>query len=372
MNGPKISVIIPLYNHERYIKEAVCSVLEQTFKDFELIIINDGSADGSEEIVRSIQDGRIKYYYQENQGAHNTINRGIKLARGEYVSILNSDDVYYVNRLEECLKIIEADSTIKAAFSHIEIVDDQGKFIRYKKGAEDNWERHNVETSFKGENNIVLDLLAGNFLLTTSNLFCRKSIFQGIGYFRNLRYAHDYDFFLRLCYHSKVHIINTPLLKYRIHSDNTFNVDNEAEIDFEVGLILSIFFMENDLKKVFPDDDIYTNMLKFFNSINTYHSERIIMTLAIFFIKFNSNNENFESLKENSDNFFKRSCIAYYQNYYDVWKESQELWKKWNEINEQIKILENRVKEKDEQISSLLNSRSYRLGRLLTWPVRKL
>ena len=117
---PKVSVIIPLYNHEKYVREAVYSVLEQTFSDFELIIINDGSKDRSEEVIKSIQDKRIKYFYQENRGAHNTINRGIKLAKGEYITILNSDDVYHTNRFEEFLKILEDDNNISAVFSHIE------------------------------------------------------------------------------------------------------------------------------------------------------------------------------------------------------------------------------------------------------------
>ena len=75
----KISVIIPLYNHEKYIKEAINSVLEQSVSDFELIIINDGSTDNSEDVVKAIKDDRIKYFYQENQGSHNTIDRGFQL-----------------------------------------------------------------------------------------------------------------------------------------------------------------------------------------------------------------------------------------------------------------------------------------------------
>ena len=105
MNDPKISVIIPLYNHEKYINEAVYSVLGQTFSDFELIIINDGSNDGSEEVVKKIKDKRIKYYYQENKGAHNTINRGIEIAKGEYIAILNSDDMYHKDVTDEMMSV---------------------------------------------------------------------------------------------------------------------------------------------------------------------------------------------------------------------------------------------------------------------------
>ena len=75
----KISVIIPLYNHEKYIKEAINSVLEQSVSDFELIIINDGSTDNSEGVVKAIKDDRIKYFYQENQVSYNTIDRGFQL-----------------------------------------------------------------------------------------------------------------------------------------------------------------------------------------------------------------------------------------------------------------------------------------------------
>ena len=435
MNNPEISVVIPLYNHEKYIQEAVYSVLEQTFSDFELIIINDGSNDGSEEAVKKIKDERIKYFYQENKGAHNTINRGIKLAKGEYISILNSDDVYYPTRFEEYLTILEADHSISALFSRIEFIDDQGNFIRFKKGAEDNWISHNPETSFKGEDNIILDLLAGNFLITTSILFCRKSVFQDIGLFQNLKYAHDYEFFLRLCYHFKIHIVDKPLFKYRIHSENTYGIENKAEADFEVGLVLSNFFLNYDLKKILPDNDIYTNVAKFFNSINTFHSEKMVLTLVVFALNYKIHTEIFKDLTENSESLFRKTSIDYLKNYLDVWKESREAWKQWQEAEDKatkwwehskkslrkleetsqrliktnkklsettedankwrlssedaLKKLEEtnshlidadkkfsetneRLIETTQQMQSLLNSRSYRLGKALTWPMRKL
>ena len=435
MKTPKISVIIPLYNHEKYIREAVYSVLEQTVSDFELIIIDDGSTDGSEGIVSRIKDERIQYYFQENRGAHYTINRGIKLAEGEYISILNSDDVYYSSRFEEVLKILEGDHSIRAVFSHIEFIDEKGEFIRYKKGAEDNWKNKNPETSFKGEDNIVLDLLAGNFLITTSNLFCRKSAFQDIGLFQKLIYAHDYEFFLRLCYHYKVYIVDKPLLKYRIHSENTYGIENKAEADFEVGLVLSNFFLNYDLKKVLPDNDIYTNVAKFFNSINTFHSERMILTLVVFALNYNIHNQFINDLTENTNNTFRINSINYIKSYIDVWKESQKAWRWWKESDDRLgklwcefsetnvrfaetkkklseenkrliesekklsvgnmRLIETKKKlseenkrlvesekklseisekyvEKTKKINSLLNSRSYRLGRVLTWPIRKL
>ena len=88
-----ISVVIPAYNHERFIGPAIDSVLGQTWEHLELIVIDDGSTDGTAKVVQGYTDARLSYYYQENQDAYNTINRGLGLAQGDYIAILNSDDM---------------------------------------------------------------------------------------------------------------------------------------------------------------------------------------------------------------------------------------------------------------------------------------
>lgn len=391
--NPKISVIIPLYNHEKYIKEAIYSILEQSFADFELIIINDGSTDSSGDIVKSINDKRIRYFYQDNQGTSKTINRGINLARGEYISILNSDDVYYTNRLEEVLNILEVDSSVNAVFTHVEFIDEEGKSTGFKKGAQDNWLGYDPETSFKENNNIILSLLPGNFLHTTSNLVCRKKVFNNIGYFSNLRYLHDYDFFLRLCYHHKVYVIKKPLLKYRFHSSNTLNEDY-ALADFETGLVLANFLLNYDLKKVFNNEDQkYDTMTKFFNSINTFDTDKIIMTLLLFGMKYCQGEKFFEVLNGDSDNPFRKACIDYLRKYYDKatmkrevlwqagqteiwWRKVEEFkkeiswqkeqttlwWRKAEELKNELLSLEKVLKKKDESIEQLSE-----VKRLMDW-----
>lgn len=369
-HNPKISVIIPLYNHEKYIKEAICSVLEQTFSDLELIIINDGSTDKSEEVVKSINDDRIQYLYQENQGAHNSINRGIQLAHGEYVSILNSDDVYYKNRFEEALKILESDSSICAVFSHLEFIDENGEFIKFYRGAEDYWKDLYPETPYKGTNDIVLDLLGGNFLITTSNLFCRINVFKDIGYFTNLRYAHDYDLFLRLCSHYKTYIINAPLLKYRKHGANTIK-ENEAITTFEIGLVLSKFFLNYDFNDVFEDEkQRYEAMERLFYSINPNHSENMIIIILLYMMRNKDNKDQiFKELAENAENPFRKACIDGFKNYIDLWQSSQKAWKTSQEAWQSSQEAWQRLEKVREELRS---SFSYRLGRALTWPVRKL
>ncbi len=347
-NLPKVSVVIPAYNHERYVKEAVCSVLEQTVTDIEVIIINDGSTDKTHEAIQCIADERIQYFHQENRGAAHTLNRGIRLAKGHYVSILNSDDRYEHHRFEECLKILETDPSRHAAFSHVEFIDDQGNHIRHQRGATENWADHHPEPSFKGEGDILLDLLAGNFLVSTSNLFCRRSVFDRIGRFSDLKYAHDYDFFLRLCHHFKVALIDMPLLKYRLHPGNTIR-ENEAETDFEVGLLLSDFFVNHDMRKFFPDEDRHTLMAKFFNSIHPCNSERMIMTLLLFGLTHNTREAFSDSLTKEPDNPFRKACIGHFRNHLDMWQESQRAWKKWAETNDRLIEADEKLAKADEE-----------------------
>ncbi len=360
MKLPRISVIIPLYNHEKYIEEAVFSVLEQTVSDFELIIINDGSEDNSTDVVQKIKDNRIRYYYQENRGAHNTLNRGIDMAQGEFISILNSDDVYDRNRFELCLNTLEKDSSTAAVSSYIEYIDENGRFIKLKRGAEDNWIDKESETSFKDHGNLTLDLLAGNFLKTTSNLFCRRDVFSQVGRFRDLRYTHDYDFFLRLSHQHHIQLLSEPLLKYRIHQQNTLK-ENTAAADFECALVLSDFIIKHDLSVLFGEN-LSLTMTKFFNSLHAHHSERMILTLLLFSRRAEEDENMFELLCDNKDNPFRESCIKYLENYMDGWMAREKIAADWNVLHEQflhqeneLALLKKKLNEKSPVSPSVIN-----------------
>ncbi|MCI5221774.1 MAG: glycosyltransferase family 2 protein [Candidatus Electrothrix sp. AR4] len=121
-----ISVVIPAYNHERFIGPAIDSVLKQTWKNLEVIVVDDGSTDRTAEVIQAYTDPRLSYYYQENQDAFNTINRGLGLAKGEYIAILNSDDIYTADRLE---KLVAAQRETDAAclFTDVIPISDTGE-----------------------------------------------------------------------------------------------------------------------------------------------------------------------------------------------------------------------------------------------------
>jgi len=230
----KISVIIPAYNHEQYIEEAISSVLNQSCPDFELIIVNDGSTDFTEQKILSIHDPRIQYVSQPNRGAHFAINRGIALSQGEYISILNSDDVYLPKRLETCLNFLENNSDYEVVISTIEGIDSLG-------APADFWSEWYRETlSFFEEDKFYPSVFTRNIMISTSNLFARRRCFEECGGFRALRYTHDWDMLLRLAKRYRLHLIREKLLKYRVHHGNTIHEpDGELKVRFEVSWVIA-------------------------------------------------------------------------------------------------------------------------------------
>jgi glycosyltransferase involved in cell wall biosynthesis len=222
MSTPRVSVVIPAYNHERFVGAAVESVLHQTFADLELIVIDDGSRDRTGEVVRGYTDSRLSYYFQENQDAFNTINRGLGLARGEFIAILNSDDVYTPDRLERLLLCREKTGA-ECIFTDVIPISDEGEEYIDPDFGWNVWHRKN-RAFYRQCGELYTAFLKGNFMVTTSNLFMTARAVRVVGKFCSLRYLHDYDYIFRmmLANPGKVHYLDQEkLLFYRIHSGNT-------------------------------------------------------------------------------------------------------------------------------------------------------
>jgi len=217
-----ISVVIPAYNHEKFIGAAVDSVLQQSWSDLELIVIDDGSTDRTGEIVQSYDDPRITYLYQENQDAFNTINRGLDLTKGNYIAILNSDDVYTLDRLQSLVDA-QLKSGAQCLFTDVIPISDNGEEFSDPNFGWNVWHKKNRDFYFQCQD-LYTAFLKGNFMVTTSNLFMTRDAVQQVGKFCSLRYLHDYDFIFRmmLAYPDKVQYLSTEkLLYYRIHAGNT-------------------------------------------------------------------------------------------------------------------------------------------------------
>lgn len=218
----KVSVVIPAYNHEKFIGPAIDSVLNQSCQDFELIIVDDGSTDNTADVIKSYADDRIRYFYQENQDAFNTINRGMGLATGEYISILNSDDIYSLDRLQRLLEV-QKQTGAQCLFSDVIPISDSGEQFVEPDFGWNVWHQKN-RAFFKKSGDLYCAFLKGNFMVTTSNLFMTRVAAEKVGKFCSLRYLHDYDFIFRmmLAFPGQVHYLDSEqLLYYRIHDGNT-------------------------------------------------------------------------------------------------------------------------------------------------------
>lgn len=224
--------------------------------------------------------------------------------------------------------------------------------------------------------------------------------------FVSLRYTHDYEFFLRLCYHEQVRVLQKHLYRYRIHELNTVKT-NEAEVSYEVGLVLSHVLLNYDLKRFFPAEDrVFDDMLKFFNSLYACNTEKMILTLLVFGGLHESLKTGFlQVLSVDGDNAFRDACIRRIQQSIDEWNEAQKAFQRLHQeipqvhrqlhqqihdmeyalqeqlrqSGEQLRLNQEQLKQgqeqlrlKDEEVRALLHSRAYRLGRLLTWPFRKI
>lgn len=222
MAVPLISVVIPAYNHEQFVGDAVESVLNQSCSDLELIVVNDGSTDGTEAVITGFKDTRIRYFYQDNQDAYNTINRGISLAKGRYIAILNSDDMYTADRLETLVGYCQENGKV-CVFTDVVPVNDKNQEFTEASFGWNVWHQDNRDFFFSCED-MYTAFLHGNFMVTTSNLFMTAEAANAVGPFSSLRYLHDYDFIFRMVSKFSDHVSylhDKKLLYYRIHGGNT-------------------------------------------------------------------------------------------------------------------------------------------------------
>ena len=213
--NPKVSIVLPNYNGGRYIKETILSVLNQTYKDFELIIVDDASTDESREIIESFLDERIiKHYSKVNRHVAYTTNIGFNMARGDYIARIDSDDQWEREKLEKQIEFMESNPKYGACFSKVNIIDEDGKMANdAHQWVADMF--NNVENKTQKEW-LQYFFFTGNCLCNPSALIRRKALDE-IGKAYNLSYvpAQDFEMWTRLVVKYPIYIMNERLVKYR-------------------------------------------------------------------------------------------------------------------------------------------------------------
>jgi glycosyltransferase involved in cell wall biosynthesis len=213
---PAVSVIMPVFNGERWIAEAIQSVLEQTFADFELIIVNDGSSDASLEIINQFaeKDSRVRIFDEQNRGQSVARNYGVKQARGEWIACIDADDLWHPHRLEKQINLIYADKEIILVGTGLLIIDEFGFRGR----------SYNFPVKHK---NLVKRLVDFRPFFAHSSAIYKKEIFDELGGYRDiLKTAEDHDLWLRLSERGKIGCIRSILVSIRKHNNNISSSEN--------------------------------------------------------------------------------------------------------------------------------------------------
>ena len=209
-----ISIILPVYNGETYLKDSIKSILNQTYQNFELIIINDGSTDSSHLIIEKfLKSNKIIYKSRKNKGLVNTLNEGIKLSSGNYIARMDQDDISYPKRLEKQLNFMQKNN-IDVCGTSYQVINEQGKIIKTVESHKNNFE-------------IILSAMMVPFIhpsVMFRNIFKEKNIFYGNN---NKMQAEDYDLWIRLIKMNLVFgNIDEILIKYRLINTSMTSVNH--------------------------------------------------------------------------------------------------------------------------------------------------
>ncbi|MGB6298578.1 MAG: glycosyltransferase [Rivularia sp. (in: cyanobacteria)] len=198
-----ISVIIPVFNGEKTIKETINSILNQTFQNIELIIVDDGSKDKTLEIIEKISDSRIKIFSYANAGLSASRNRGISQAKGEYISFIDADDLWTPDKLQAQWQALQENPQAAVAYSWTDYIDESSKFFK-------------LGRRIKVNGDAFSKLLLFNFLENGSNpLICQKALEKVGGFDESLTAAEDKDMWLRLAANYEFVCVEKPQILYR-------------------------------------------------------------------------------------------------------------------------------------------------------------
>ena len=232
MENPLVTVIIPAYNCANCITNAIESVLDQTYRNIELIIVNDGSKDNTSEVVLKYKD-KINYIYQDNGGVSKARNSGIRLSNGTYIGFLDADDVWESNKLEIQIKAFEIQNDVGLIFSKFN--QTRNNILLQNSNYEDAFNifkeyKYNINNMFDYKSCIKTPggdlmyfygyiykyLFLGNFILPSSVLF-KKSCLDKVGVLNeNYRVAEETEYFLRFSKYFMIGYVNYPLLRYEL------------------------------------------------------------------------------------------------------------------------------------------------------------
>jgi glycosyltransferase involved in cell wall biosynthesis len=209
--NPKVSVIIPTHNRADLLKEAIQSVLNQTYHNYEIIVIDDGSTDHTSETVKQFPTP-ISYRYQENSGVSAARNKGIQVAKGDYIAFLDSDDLFVTNKLEMQVAYLQKHQDVGLVYS---------SYTNVKENLNE------IDTKFLTLEGEIHEDILSNCPIATPTVMLRREVLEDMAWFdETMAIAEDIDLWCRIARDWKIGVISEPLTRVRHHQSNTIRDPN--------------------------------------------------------------------------------------------------------------------------------------------------
>ena len=231
---PMISVIIPTYNREKFIGEAIQSVLGQTYCNFEIIVVDDGSTDYTEKLVGMIIDPRLQYIRQENNGRSSARNRALKLSKGKYIAFLDSDDLYLPEKLSTQVGYLETHPDVSMIYTSAYCMDENGNPIS-----------HRYEAKASGWIYRQIAFFTP-VTITLPTVMLRREVLDKVGNFdEKMHRFEDTDLWRRISKYFYIGAMSEPTCKLRTHSDNSLAAQDPHKIEEALSYYVSKIFKED-------------------------------------------------------------------------------------------------------------------------------
>lgn len=390
MERPLISVLMVNYNHGSTIGESVRSVLAQTYENLQVIIVDDGSTDSSVDVIREIGDERIELYcLEKNRHISYATNYGFAKVRGEYLARIDSDDVWYPEKLEIQMKFMEENPEYKVCFSWIDLIDEDGRDIN-----EESRELLGLfETSFRGQSDCLHTFFFLGNCLSHPSVLMETGVMRETGDFR-LAYMqlHDFDYWVRIAKRYPIYVLPKRLLAMRrfmhpdkvninnsnaseVHSVRAFNEYADIKLHFFEDMTDELFIstFQGDFKcpdSASPDE---LECEKAFLLLKSCHPCNSLFSAGVqkFFELFQ--NERLTALLENKYNFTVKDFyqLTGQHVYQDTWiEEAMKNQKRLEEENLHLQEESRKLQEESKKLKGLIRHYELSTSWRMTKPLR--
>jgi glycosyltransferase involved in cell wall biosynthesis len=304
---PLVSVLLPVYNAESYVAEAIESILNQTYKNFEFIIVNDDSSDRSEEVIFSFSDERIRYYRNEaNLGLIGTLNKSIGLSSGKYLARMDNDDICLPERLAKQVAFLEAHSEVGVLGTAFYNIDKAGEI--------------SSETAFPSQHILLCWSLCFFSPLAHPTVMMRRELVQREGGYKDgIVHCEDYDFWYRLSNKTKLSNLQDVLFKLRKHEMNSSSLFDTTQ--FNNSIIVSRKMISHLIKEDISEDLVRNLWTKDIKSID--EAKRIAALIKKIYIAINTDN----TLSPNETKYLRRDFALRISNIMWPWRGHLVAWR---------------------------------------------